>query len=253
MKDGPTMCDKELLLDYLYGELQPAEREAFDRHLASCAECRSEAEGLRGTREHLALWAPPEPDLGFEIVRSAKPAPVVTPRWRLSPAWGLAAAALLVLSVSAAVANLEVIVGASGVTVHTGWNRTTQQASTTTASSSTQMERLEAKVRDLESQLAARTVTASSTPAALESGSTNRMSDAEILRAVRQQISASEERQKGELALRILQVSRDAESARRADIARVSQGLLQIQGAAAETSHRQRALEDLVVRTGLQR
>ena len=38
----------------------------------------------------------------------------------------------------------------------------------------------------------------------------------------------------------------------RADFARVSQGLMQLQGTAAETSHRQTALE-YVVRTGLQR
>ena len=66
------MCDKELLLGYLYDELPASDRQAFDRHLASCADCRDEVSGLRGTRTHLTSWAPPEPDLGFEIVRSAE-------------------------------------------------------------------------------------------------------------------------------------------------------------------------------------
>ena len=82
------MCDKELLLDYLYGELEPSARETFDRHLTSCAECRAEVDGLRGTRVHLASWAPPEPDLGFQIVRGAKVTPMPAPRtWRPSPVW----------------------------------------------------------------------------------------------------------------------------------------------------------------------
>jgi anti-sigma factor RsiW len=250
------MCDNERLLDYLYGELGPAERETFDRHLTSCADCRSEVEGLRSTRGHLALWAPPEPDLGFQIVRSAKPAArVAASWWRPAPVWGLAAAALLVLSVSAAVANLEVTVGTGGVTVRTGWNRAPQAAaSTATAPSSTQMERLEAKVKNLEGQLAARPVTTSAaavTPVVLD-GATVRMSDQELQRFIRQQINASEERQRSELAIRILQVSRDVEANRRVDLARISQGFTQVQNAAAESSRWQRGVED-IIRVGFQR
>ena len=59
------MCDKELLLGYLYDELPTSDRQAFDRHLATCADCRAEVDGLRGTRAHLTSWAPPEPDLGL--------------------------------------------------------------------------------------------------------------------------------------------------------------------------------------------
>jgi anti-sigma factor RsiW len=59
------MCDTELLLAYLYDELPASDRQAFDRHLATCANCREEVTGLRGTRTHLTSWAPPEPDLGF--------------------------------------------------------------------------------------------------------------------------------------------------------------------------------------------
>src|SRR4051812_49888380 len=50
---------------YLLGALEEAEREAFERHLAGCAECRDEVERLRPAVEALPrsvepLQAPPE-------------------------------------------------------------------------------------------------------------------------------------------------------------------------------------------------
>ena len=87
--------------------------------------------GLRGTRTHLLSWAPPEPDLGFEMVRgprtAAAPVAVVG---RSRPAWGMAAAAMLTVAASAAIANVEVrFGGAEGVVVRTGWNRSTRYRS----------------------------------------------------------------------------------------------------------------------------
>lgn len=246
------MCDKELLLEYLYDELPASDRQAFDRHLASCADCREEVSGLRGTRTHLTSWAPPEPDLGFEIVRSARPAPA---RWRrMSPAWGLAAAAVLTLAAAAAIANIDIRVGGDGVVVQTGWNRPAagapaQAAVQSTAVTATELaalqQRLEARVKELEGQLASRQAT--TTPV-----STSRMSDAD-LRLVRQLINDSEQRQQSELALRILQVNRDTEAARRADVDRLLAAYRQLQGNNFETSQRQKALEDHFVRVGLQR
>ncbi len=247
------MCDKELLLGYLYDDLATGERKAFDAHLASCANCRDELAGLRSTRTSLTAWAPPEPDLGFEIVRGAKPSASRGAWWRLSPAWGFAAAALLTLAVAAAVANLEVRMGADGLVVRTGWGRGTSgpvdQATTLQTVPASDVQKLEARISDLEGQLSAR-------PAAVTTVSTlpvNRMSDAEIVRLVRQSVSDSEQRQQGLLASRILQVSRDTEAARRSDVDRMLTFVRQVQGAGYETSQRQRALEDHLVRVGLQR
>jgi anti-sigma factor RsiW len=246
------MCDKELLLGYLYDELPASDRQAFDRHLASCADCREEVSGLRGTRTRLTSWAPPEPDLGFEIVRSARPAPARW--WRASPAWGLAAAAVLTLAAAAAIANIDIRVGGDGVVVQTGWNRPAasapaqgaiQSALTATELSELQ-QRLEARVKDLESQLASRQAAA---PVAANTG---RMSDAD-LKLVRQLVNESEQRQQSELALRILQVNRDTEAARRADVDRLLAAYRQLQGTNFETSQRQKALEDHFMRVGLQR
>ena len=128
------MCDKELLIDYLYGELATREQEAFDRHLASCADCRDEVAVLRGARTHLQAWAPPEPELGFQIVRGIGRSVTMSRHgWGLSPAWGLAAAAMLVGAVSAAIANVEVTATSGGITVRTGWNRAAAPVATTAA------------------------------------------------------------------------------------------------------------------------
>jgi anti-sigma factor RsiW len=54
------MCDsKDLLVGYLYDELETSERRAFEAHLLSCGECRDELAGLRATRGQIAAWTPP--------------------------------------------------------------------------------------------------------------------------------------------------------------------------------------------------
>jgi hypothetical protein len=247
------MCDKELLLGYLYDELPASDRQKFDRHLASCADCREEVDGLRGTRTHLTSWAPPDPDLGFHIVRGATASAAPARWWQRSPAWGLAAAAAITLAVSAAIANVEVRAGSDGIVVRTGWNRATTPEHApvvlSTGVSPAEMQRVEARVQELESRLTSRqagAVVAASAGAA-------RMTDAEIVRLVRQLVSEAEQRQQGVLARQILQVSRDAEIARRSDVDRLLTAYRQQQGTIYETSQRQKALEDHFVRVGLQR
>jgi anti-sigma factor RsiW len=56
---------RELLSDYLEGELEPALREEFEAHLASCAETREELEALRGTLEALGTLQPVQPPDNF--------------------------------------------------------------------------------------------------------------------------------------------------------------------------------------------
>ena len=116
------MCDsKELLVAFLYDEIDPAAKRTFEKHLATCAECRDELAELGATRAQIALWTPPDADLGFRIVRERGTA--AAPAVRVSsPAWGLAAAALLVLAIGAAIANLDVRYGSDGLVVRTGWN-----------------------------------------------------------------------------------------------------------------------------------
>jgi hypothetical protein len=244
------MCDTELLLAYLYDELPVSDRHAFDRHLATCANCREEVTGLRGTRTHLTSWAPPEPDLGFQVVRNATPLVSPSPWWRVSPAWGLAAAALLVVAVSAAIANVQVTFGADGVVVSTGWNRAASAGAVpvlATGASISELQRVEARMAELEGRLAARQA-ATLTPVTV-----SRMSDAEIVRLVRQAVSDSELRQQGVLARQILQVTRDTTAARQTDFDRLLTAFRQQQATIFDTAQKQRALEDHFMRVGLQR
>ena len=50
-----TCEDKQTLVIYLYGEIEPAERKAVDDHLATCAECSAEVMALGDVRSELGL------------------------------------------------------------------------------------------------------------------------------------------------------------------------------------------------------
>lgn len=227
------MCDKELLVGYLYGELDESERQAFEQHLASCVECRDEIAAFRATRNHLASWEPPAPDLGFEITRSR-----VVPmrrRFRLSPAWGLAAAAVLVLAVASAVANVEVMMSGDGVVIRTGWQREAapaapevRQAADSAGSSFDEMERRLVRLESALVELGARQDDAPELRAAAADGRPE-ISDAELLKRVRQFVRESETRQQRELATRIAQVTRELDALHRADLARLQQTIAQSQ------------------------
>src|SRR5579864_8295627 len=124
----------ETLIAYLYRDIGPADRIAFESHLTTCATCRRELEALGGVRAELARWAPPEPMFAGAshqprtMSGSIGPQPPVSqgphgPWWRGIPAWAQVAAALLVLSVSAGIANLDVRYDqGGGLTVRTGWS-----------------------------------------------------------------------------------------------------------------------------------
>lgn len=230
-------CDKETLVGYIYDELEQTERETFERHLAGCDACREEVAGLRATRAHLARWSPPEPDFAlprFRVDRDEGVAP--RSLLRLSPAWGLAAAAVLLLAVASAIANLEIRYGAEGLVVRTGWSRPEAAAPVAQVSrdeampaaavvSSAQVQQLEQRVRDLETRPPQNAPTAQAV-----SASSSRLSDEELMRQVRGIVNQSESRQQRELALRLAQVVRDFDVQRQSDLVRVQQGLQQMQG-----------------------
>jgi putative zinc finger protein len=94
------------LLDYLYDELPPEEREAVEAHLRTCASCAAEVAGLRrvrGAARALALVEPPpevsvrllEAAAGRNVLPMAGVAPLATKRarwrWVGHPAWAVAA------------------------------------------------------------------------------------------------------------------------------------------------------------------
>lgn len=243
------MCDKELLVSYLYDELQDGERREFERHLASCEECRGEVHGLRATRTHLASWASAEPELGLQIVR--RTAPATSPRLRIAPAWGLAAAAVLVLAVAAAIANVEVRAGGEGLVIRTGWHNPAQPSTAVNQvaaddqvqAAAVDFEAIHSRLREIEAMIAERPATTAPLPAAVSDAAR-----ADLLRQFRRLIEQSEARQQRELAIRIGQVARDVDNARRADFAQIQQGIAQIQGRANETFIRQQRMESAIYR-----
>jgi hypothetical protein len=236
------MCDKDLLVGYLYDELPPAERSKFEAHLFACAECREEIAALRATRAHLAEWAPPEPNLGFQIIRAGT-APAVARRFRVSPAWGMAAAAVLLLAVASAIANLDVTIGRDGLSVRTGWSPNANPAplvatvqpepsaapgaAGSDAALRAELLRMQTELRDLKAAVSARTTAAR--PQTASTASPSAMSNADLLRQVRtivsESISESEARQDREMALRYAQFVKDMDLQRRADMTQVELAL----------------------------
>jgi hypothetical protein len=239
-----TMCDKELLVSYLYDELQGPERKAFQHHLVSCRECQQEVQALRATRSHLESWSVPAPTLGLRLPGAAAALPS---RWfRVSPAWGLAAAAVLVLAVASAVANVEITTGAGGLTVRTGWGREAPaSAGVVEAASRQEVAALQARLLELEAALAAReTPSAVATPVSLPSNggaaAADLLNNPELARRVRQWISESEQRQQQVLAARLVQAMREVQAEHSTDLVRLEQAINRSQGLWNDEIFRQR-------------
>lgn len=232
------MCDsKELLVSFLYDELDLPARRTFEAHLASCPECRAEVAELRDTRALVASWTPPEPDFGFRIVGrgTAAAAPAPPPRYRLAPAWGLAAAAVLVLAAGAAIANLEVRYDAGGLSVRTGWQHAPAALTAGGGAAAVpgvavdwkaQAEALDRRVHDLEQVVAMRPQAAH-----VQDASASDLSDAAVLQRVRELIGQSEARQQRVLAGRLTELSTGFERQRRVDLAAIDQGMARLQNA----------------------
>ena len=113
MNDINCCPNHELLVTYLYDECDQAERESIDAHMALCASCAEEIQGLRDARVHLAAWSPPALPLGFQLTRTeAEPPATVLGMaglasrssksegwWRQPlPAWAQAAAAVVIFA-----------------------------------------------------------------------------------------------------------------------------------------------------------
>jgi transcription initiation factor TFIIIB Brf1 subunit/transcription initiation factor TFIIB len=248
-----TMCDEELLVGYLYDELSPAERRTMEEHLLSCAACRGEVKDLRRTRTMLTSWAAPDPALDLQVVRGADIAARRARSWTVSPAWGLAAAAILVLSVASAVSNIEINYGPEGVTLRTGIaQRPSSPAAAPVAlppalGAAGEGASLQREIQALGQRLQALEAGAVSQPAVAARPTGSPVAN-ESIRVARQLIAESESRQQQELARRISQVLRDVEASRRVDLDRTQRALAEVQGLTDTTLIRQREMENHFLR-----
>ena len=241
--------DKERLIAYVYDEQTVDERDLVEAHLAECRACAEEIAELRGVRHQLTTWQTPDADLGFRIVK--EPAAPAARRRSWVPAWAaLPAAAVVVLAVSAAVANVEVRYDDNGMTVRTGWSRAPQavapapssQPAAAPARRRSDEQQWRAELAATEQRLRAQFVRPSaSVPAATAAAS----SRDELLRQMRALVAESEARQQRELAIRFTQLVQDVESQRRADLVQIERNLGEIEGL---TAAQQREMMQYLVR-----
>ncbi|MGE3955881.1 MAG: anti-sigma factor [Vicinamibacterales bacterium] len=246
---------EEVLVAYLYDDIDQAEREAFERHLPGCVPCRTELDALGTVREGLAAWAAPEVADGVGgksprvALRLAEPPPSPRPSgWRVladAPVWMQAAAAMLVVAASLGLANINLTYSREGLTLTTGWIRaaaapTEAQAATvrTAAAPSAESEQLRAELVALRQELQALRTQPVATAAA---------GGDELLKQVRADLQASERRVMREIGLQVAGVARDVQVQRQAD--RVyydrSLGLLQNR-TGMEVMRQQQQLNDLL-------
>src|SRR6476620_6084338 len=113
------------LVAYLYGDdIDAVDRVAFERHLAICERCRIELADFRDVRSSLGQWAAPDSALRRSLSKMSPASSRQSRWWHEVPVWAQVAAALLVLGVSASIANLDVRYDrTNGLSVRTGWSK----------------------------------------------------------------------------------------------------------------------------------
>lgn len=240
------MCEsKELLVSFLYNEIDSASKRQFEKHLATCVECREELAELGATRAQIATWTPPDADLGFRIVRETEPP---KRRWfEFSPAWGLAAAAVLLLAIGAAVANLDVRYGSDGLVVRTGWNHSTDLAPQSAAGTvapvdwKASAEQLDRRVRELERTISSRS------QAGVQTASTDAANEA-LLQRVRDIVGQSETRQQRVFTARLIDLTQEFDARRKLDLALIDQGMTRLQNTNGAEVRRYREYLDRMIR-----
>jgi hypothetical protein len=256
MNDSRYCGNPDVLMSYLYEDGPGEERLAFEAHLRQCARCAAELDSLRGVREDIAGWTPPETVLDFRIVRDPAPA---TRRWgwmSAMPAWAQLAAASLVVGVAAGLSGLDVQYGKDGLSVRTGWNLPAEARRAGAASPApaggpeapwrAELVTLQEQMRSEIRQSAARPSAAPVSTAA--PGGVRTMSDEEWLARVKQLIEASETRTQREMALRMAEVVRDVDTQRRADMRRVADGLGVLEGRTGAAVAQQREMMNYLLR-----
>jgi len=236
MSETFTCGDHGALVSYLYDECAPNERRAISAHAAICRACAAELTALGATREQLAMWTPPDAQLGFTIVSDAPASNVLRPsRWwqKPMPAWGQAAAAALIFATGVTLGALRGSVG--------GPERSAPLQADASATASTvtkaDLAALEQRLRSEMSQARPATAAVATAPG-----------DARMLERVRAMIQDSEQRQQRELALRTTEVVRDFDAQRKDDLTRIERAIGQMDGTTGVEVAQQRQMLNYLMR-----
>jgi len=231
-----------MLVGYLYDDMDPADRAAFDAHLARCEPCRAELVELRAVRAQLGRWSPPEPVFG-----SSPQPPASRPRWRAVPVWAQVAAASLFIGVAAGIANVDVRYDRDGVTVRTGWSKAAPQlgaARDGSGASSPWRADLTALERQLRAEFRPGQFSSSALLRApgVNNDAPQPAANEAMMRRVRAIVEESERRQQRELALRVAELIREVNTQRQADLVKIDRNLGLIQNNTGVEMLKQREL-----------
>lgn len=253
---SPYCGDPGALVSYLYNDGSAEELAAIGAHVQSCDACAAEIASLGDTRDVLSTWSPPQTELGLTLsasdalpVSSPSPVPSVAmavaddlPWWRQSaPVWMQAVAATLVFAAGMAIGTGR---GVSPVSSDTTASATPTSAPAVGVSRS-ELAALEERLRGELTRLSS-----ASTPA--QPVTVRNTDDEAMTKRFRALLSESEERQRGELALRTAQLLRDIEIQRQVDVATLRNDIGKIQGVTGAELRRQQELTDqLINRVGL--
>jgi anti-sigma factor RsiW len=253
-------CDTSALISYLYDDIDPVERDAVAAHLERCEACALDVATLGTTRTQLAAWEPPDAVGGFRVGPASdagsgvgrvglrlvtNQAGVLAPvrkeeppsQWRRPlPGWAQAVAASMIFAAGLA---LGVSRGGQSPSPEVSQTSAGAQAAGPTVSAE-DLARLE---RGLRAEIAGVRETVAPRAAAPAPAQVPDMRRVEAL------IAASEERQQRELVLRTVQLVRDFDLQRQADLVKIQQALGQFQGTTnAEVRQHRDAIEDLARR-----
>ena len=238
MNDIFQCGDSAALVAYLYDECAPDELALITAHIKGCAACANEIDALSATRRTLASWTPPELALGFRITREDEPRPakILEPRiawWRAPlPAWAQAAAALVIFGAGLSVGAVRNT--APGQPAKTEIVSPVPVAAQQAASSVSRddLAQLEARFKAELTQIRSSSNTA--TPVV------TRGSDEALIAQVKTLLEQSEENQRRDFTVRMVDLAGNIETQRRVDLASVRQQMGLQQGAIGTELRQQR-------------
>ena len=238
MNDTFQCGDSGALVAYLYDECGPGEQELIAAHVQRCATCAGEIDALRATRETLAAWTPPDLALGFRIERDADVprTKVIEPKiawWRAPlPAWAQAAAALLIFAAGLTTGLARNDPQPEAPLVQTAAAVPSVERPVATSSvSRDELAQLEQRIRADISQLRS-----TGAPTAVTAGG----SDDALLQQVKTLIEQSEENQRKDFTLRMVELAGNIEQQRRVDLTTVRQSMGQLQDVTGNELRQQR-------------
>lgn len=222
MNDIFQCGDSAALVAYLYDECSPDEQALIAAHLKGCVACSSEIDSLSATRRTLAVWTPPELALGFRITRESEPRPAraLDPKiawWRAPlPAWAQAAAALVIFGAGLSVGAARNTTSEPAVTPRTASILPVNAQPVSSSVSQNDLDRLEQRIKAELMQIRSSNT---ATPVVAR-GSTD-----DVMAQVKSLIEQSEENQRRDFTLRMVDLAGNIETQRRVDLATVRQQL----------------------------